>query len=68
VLYTDVALINYFVGRKPEAFKNFSKAIDNNGIRRRALIYDPKYDPIKNDPEFSELFRQHGLIPGAGPA
>ena len=61
VLYTDLALINYTVGRKIEAFEKFNKAIEKKVVSRSTIIYDPKLDEIKEDNRFSDLIKRYGL-------
>jgi TolB-like protein len=61
VLYTDLALIDYTVGRKNEAFEKFNKAIEKKVVSRSVIIYDPKLDEIRADSGFSDLLKQYGL-------
>lgn len=60
-LYPELALINYTVGRKREAFEAFAKAIEKDAIIRVNVIFDPRYDEIKKDPDFQALTQRHGL-------
>jgi TolB-like protein/DNA-binding winged helix-turn-helix (wHTH) protein len=60
-LYPEMALINYTVGRKEDAFEAFGKAIEKDALIRVNVVFDPRYDEIKKDPDFIDLIARHGL-------
>lgn len=62
VIYMDLVLTNYVAGRKTEAFEILKKALDKKAVNRINLVYDPKFDDIKNDSQFTDLMKQQGFL------
>jgi Flp pilus assembly protein TadD len=60
LIYMDLALTNYIIGRKNAAFEILKKGLEKKAITRINHAYDPKFDEIKKDAQFIELMKQYG--------
>jgi TolB-like protein/DNA-binding winged helix-turn-helix (wHTH) protein len=59
VIYIDLALTNYVCGRRAETFEILKKALEIKVVNRTNLVFDPKFDEIKKDAEFTDLMKQN---------
>ncbi|MCI0415929.1 protein kinase [bacterium] len=56
-----VAFIHIALGEKEEAFRCLEMAYETHDVDLFNLKIEPKYDPIRSDPRFSDLLRRMGL-------
>jgi TolB-like protein/Flp pilus assembly protein TadD len=54
---------NFYIalGEKDAAINALGKAYDESTSDLRSLTVDPRFEPIRNDPRFQELYRKVGL-------
>lgn len=53
-----VAVLLEAVGLRDEAFSELSRAIEENSCGVYTMTVDPKMDPFRNDPRFTQLYRK----------
>lgn len=60
-IYMDLALTNYIIGRRNVAFNLLKRALEKKAVTSINHTYDPKFDEIRKDAQFTELMKQYGL-------
>ncbi len=58
----NMALIYIATGNRKEAFAWLAKAVDSHSVLVVYLNIEPKCDPLRSDPRFSQLLKQVGLV------
>jgi tetratricopeptide (TPR) repeat protein len=58
-----IALIHTALGDKEQAFAWLEKAHTENDANLARLKVDPRFDPLRSDPRFTDLVRRVGLPP-----
>jgi TolB-like protein/DNA-binding winged helix-turn-helix (wHTH) protein/Flp pilus assembly protein TadD len=56
-IFMDLVLTNYAIGRKDIALTLLKEAMSKRAISRVNHTYDPKFDPMRVDPQFAELLK-----------
>jgi tetratricopeptide (TPR) repeat protein len=57
----DLALVHTGLGEKEPAFQALSAALQERSAGLRMLQTDPRLDPLRSDPRFSEFLRRLGV-------
>lgn len=70
-IFMDLVVMNYVAGRKTQAIEIFKKAVEKEAVNRINLVYDPKFDDLKKDGQFTDLMKRQGFLlnppaPGGG--
>ncbi len=60
--YRGIALVYAALGEKDNAFEWLKKSYDHHEESLCSLKIDPKFDPIRDDPRFTDLLRKINLI------
>lgn len=58
---TDVALVYAGLGDKDKAFAWLNKAYEEHSFALSNLKVEPRFDPLRSDPRFTDLLRRMGL-------
>jgi Flp pilus assembly protein TadD len=58
---TDVALVYAGLGDKDKAFAWLDKAYEEHSFALSNLKVEPRFDPLRSDPRFTDLLRRMGL-------
>ena len=59
----DTALIYTGLGDQERAFEWLEKAFEDRSYEMSLLKVDPRFDPLRTDPQFARLLRRMGLAP-----
>jgi tetratricopeptide (TPR) repeat protein len=62
-ILNSIDLANFYIalGEKDAAIRALNRAYDERSSDFRSLKVDPRFDPIRGDPRFQELYRTVGL-------
>ncbi len=62
VLSSAIALVHLYLGNKEEAIAMLRKAVEERDALVVSLNVEPKFDPLRPDPRFTEILRKIGLV------
>ena len=57
----EPALINFNLGRRDEGFELLAKAFADRCFEVITIHIDPRFDGVRNDPRYEELFQKLNL-------
>jgi serine/threonine-protein kinase len=57
----EPALINFNSGKRDEGFELLRKAFDDRSFEIITIHIDPRFDGIRNDPRYKNLFKKLNL-------